>query len=265
MASTERSQAEGHGGMDTDLLALGDVPVQRVTLSNQIAERLIDLIGSDKLRAGDELPSETRLAAAFNVSRPVIREALSHLAALRMVELSNGRPARVMPVTPGLLGVYFEWAVRQDVGNILELHELRRAIESMCAELAATRATAEEKHTLESTAADMRQAIGSPARYSELDANLHMAIISCAHNALLRHLAEAIQGPLRATIEAGLQPLTDQPDRLERMQRGHEAIVEAILESDGAKARSLMQEHLTGASQRIASQLQRLSPQAPSD
>ena len=250
---TERSPAGGPVTGDTDLLALGDIPVQRVTLSNQIAERLIELISSDKLRAGDDLPSEARLATAFNVSRPVIREALSHLAALRMVELSSGRPPRVLPVTPGLLGVYFEWAVRQDLGNILELHELRRAIESLSAELAAERASAEQKSALKTLAADMREAIHDPVRYSELDAQLHMSIISCAENALMRHLAEAIQGPLRATIETGLRSLVDHPDRLEKMQCGHEGIVEAILASDGPRARALMEEHLQGASERIAS------------
>ncbi|WP_138445402.1 FadR/GntR family transcriptional regulator [Sinomonas susongensis] len=239
------------------LLALADHPVQRMTLSSQVAERLIQQIGRDGLRAGDDLPSETRLAAAFSVSRPVVREALRHLAALRMVELSNGKPAKVMPVTPDLLGVYFEWAVRQDIDNTVELHELRQGVEGMCAELAASRATEEEREQLRALAAEMRTVLHDTDQYAELDARLHLSIIDCAHNSLLRHLAGSIRGPLRTSIQTGLALLAGNPERLERMQHQHEDIVQAIIARDPATARTLMDRHIGGASRRIADEAAR--------
>jgi DNA-binding FadR family transcriptional regulator len=239
------------------LHALADEPVQRTTLSSQVAERLIQKIGRDGLRAGDELPSETRLATAFSVSRPVVREALRHLAALRMVELSNGKPAKVMPVTPDLLGVYFEWAVRQDMDNTVELHELRQGVESMCAGLAATRATQAEKDELRAIAAEMRTVLEDTDQYAELDARLHLSIIDCAHNSLLRHLAQSIRGPLRTSIQTGLALLAGNPERLEHMQHQHEDIVEAIAANDPTTARTLMDRHIGGASRRIADEANR--------
>lgn len=235
---------------DAAELVLSEEPVQRTTLSTQLADRLIKLIGHDNLRPGDELPSEARLAAAFKVSRPVVREALRHLAALRMVELANGKPARVMPITPDLLGVYFEWAVRQDVKSILELHELRQGVESMSAELAASRATVDEKDALRSIIQKMRSSLDDMAVYAELDAQLHMSIIASTHNSLLLHLAESIRGPLRLSITAGLDISTDQV--LQRIQGRHEDIVEAIITGDGRRAAKLMHEHIGGASRRIA-------------
>lgn len=249
MSQTDDSTVAVTGDFVSNLSA---VPVHRTTLSTQIADRLINLIGRDGLKAGDDLPSEGRLATAFDVSRPVVREALRHLAALRMVELSNGRPARVMPVTPDLLGVYFQWAVRQDVANTLELHELRRGIEGMSAELAAERATGEERVNLRSLVTQMRSRLHSMDEYAELDAQLHELVVRDAHNSLLSHLVESIRGPLRTSIEAGLQQMKDDPDRLEQMQQGHEAIVDAVVSGDGATARRLMESHIGGASRRIA-------------
>ena len=256
MTTTAR-EGDSAAARDDHQLAFADQPVQRMTLTAQVAERLIQLIGRDGLRAGDELPSEARLAAAFNVSRPVVREAVRHLAALRMVEISTGKPAKVMPVTPDLLGVYFEWAVRQDIDNTVELHELRQGVEGMCAELAATRATEEEQAQLRALAAEMRSALPDSDRYAELDARLHLYIIACAHNSLLRHLAESIRGPLRTSIQTGLALLAGNPERLERMQYQHEEIVEAIIAHDPSTARTLMDRHIGGASRRIAEEAAR--------
>jgi GntR family transcriptional repressor for pyruvate dehydrogenase complex len=241
-----------HGGDRS--FALSDTPVQRLTLSDQIAERLISLIDRDGLRAGDELPSESRLAAAFGVSRPVVREALRQLAALRMVKLTNGKPAEVLPVTPDLLGVYFEWAIRQDVNNGRELQELRSGIESMCAELAASRASQAQVDELRAIVAAMRSNLDDMNAYAELDAHLHLAIVSSAQNSLLRHLSESIRRPLKATIEAGLKPLTADHEGLERMQRGHEAIVDAIAARDTARAKAAMERHIDIALKRIATE-----------
>ncbi len=235
-----------------DFFALADVSVQRAPLSEQIAARLISLIGHDGLRAGDELPSEAKLAAAFDVSRPVIREALRQLQALRMVRLANGKPPEVLPVTSDLLGVYFEWAIRQDAHSRLELQELRVAIEATCAGMAAGRAGSSRVADLRGIVAQMRASLNDMEAYVELDTRLHLSIVSAAGNSLLQHLAESIRQPLRAVIEAGLRPIMANPTRLERMQHDHELIVEAIAARDAVTARAAMEAHLSAAMERLA-------------
>jgi len=237
-----------------DLLALVGSSTKRTPLSEQIAKRLISLIGQEGLQAGDELPAEAKLAAAFEVSRPVIREALSHLAALRMVKLTNGKPAKVLPVTADLLEVYYEWAFRQDVKNVVELMELRLGIESICAELAAHRAAEAEIADLRDQAVHMRSALGDMDAYVQLDAQLHLTVVSMAGNTLLQHLAESIRRPLTAVIEAGIRPLMADPPRLDQMQRGHELIAETIGARDPAAAYTAMHNHLEGALRRLQTQ-----------
>ncbi len=58
--------------------------------AGRLVQQIIDLIRSDNLKAGDSLPSESQLAQAFQVSRPVVREALRGLAILGVVETRQG-------------------------------------------------------------------------------------------------------------------------------------------------------------------------------
>lgn len=79
------------------------------------AIRAINLgIRRDRLRVGDPIPSESELAAGLCVSRTVVREALRALAALGIVDLGNGRRARVGTIDKDVLGLVLDHAVHTD-------------------------------------------------------------------------------------------------------------------------------------------------------
>lgn len=69
--------------LDTTLSGGGDK-------SAQIAKALAEAIHDGRLAAGERLPSEAALGAAFGVSRPTVREALKRLAAQKLVETRRG-------------------------------------------------------------------------------------------------------------------------------------------------------------------------------
>lgn len=220
--------------------------INRETLAEQVARQLMETIRTERLRPGDQLPSEMRLATEFGVSRPVVREALRHLAALRMVELANGKVPVVRPVTGELLRVFFEWAVQVDGGNWVELHELRRGVEGACARLAAERRTEEDVAELRAVVEEMRANLERDDAYADLDMRLHMAVARAAHNELLEHLVESLSGAMRQVMRTGLGIL-DRSAGLSRMQRAHEAIVARIVEGDADGARLAMEKHLSSA------------------
>jgi GntR family transcriptional repressor for pyruvate dehydrogenase complex len=222
------------------------VRVNRETLAEQVARQLMETIRTERLRPGDQLPSEMRLAGEFGVSRPVIREALRHLAALRMVELANGKVPVVRPVTGDLLRVFFEWAVQVDGERWMELHELRRGVEGACAMLAAERRTDEDIAELHEVVEGMRGHLENDDRYAELDMRLHLAVARAAHNPLLAHLVESLSGAMRQVMRAGLG-IIDQTLEMQRMQRAHETIVASICAGNAEAARLAMEKHLSGA------------------
>ena len=65
-------------------------PVVNVSLAKQISERILESITDGKLKADDQLPTEEVLTSQFQVSRPMIREALKRLAAQSLIRSRRG-------------------------------------------------------------------------------------------------------------------------------------------------------------------------------
>src|SRR6476661_8304947 len=78
---------------------ISPAPIVRRKLSDEVFDRLRQLIESGQLRAGDEMPSERELMERFGVGRPAIREAMQSLANMGLVSISHGERARVQEVT----------------------------------------------------------------------------------------------------------------------------------------------------------------------
>src|SRR5919204_5122439 len=126
-----------------------DVRLRRETLADQVAQHLVEFIVEQRLPPYAALPSEAALTQEFKVSRPVVREALRSLAARGIIEIANGKGARVMPITSHLMREYFDRAVRFKHASLIELMEVRRGIEIQSALLAAQRRTPEDVAELE--------------------------------------------------------------------------------------------------------------------
>lgn len=70
---------------------LGILPIVSTTMADQVEERLREYITSKAFKPGDAIPKEIELAEALGVSRNVVREALSRLRMLGMVETKKRR------------------------------------------------------------------------------------------------------------------------------------------------------------------------------
>src|SRR5688572_10566813 len=84
--------ARGNHGMTTPVRAglPSQPPLERPTVADQVTQRIIALVQAGNLRAGDQLPSESDLAAAFHISRPSVREGLKMLRVLGVLETRQG-------------------------------------------------------------------------------------------------------------------------------------------------------------------------------
>src|SRR5215211_6199443 len=105
-----------------------------------VIERLEELIFS-RLDPGEMLPSEGQLAEALAVSRLSVREATRTLQARGLLEISKGRRPRVTAPNGSLVGDFFNSAIRRDPRALLDLLDVRRALEVHIAALAARRAS----------------------------------------------------------------------------------------------------------------------------
>ena len=118
-------------------------------LYQQVAEKLVALIESEKYTVGMRLPAERDLAAMFNVSRPTIREAVIALELENFVEVRMGSGVYIIENTKGKSRFS-----DKDVGPF-ELTEARALFEGEAAALAATMITDEELAELAETLNEM--------------------------------------------------------------------------------------------------------------
>ena len=237
---------DGRGTMAQDM-DLGLRKLDRQPAAERIADQLMAVIVERKLDAGSLLPSEQQLSEMFGVSRPVIREALRHLAALSIVDLAPGRRPRVRPLTDDLLRTFFEWALSLNQASLLALHELRRGVEGESATLAAQRRSEEDVDRLRKVLEQMRASLTDEDRYTELDVEFHLEIAAAARNPLLVHLTASIRAPMERTIRRGLRLASGDSSELEVVQQDHERIVDAIATADPVRARAAMDQHFDRA------------------
>jgi len=189
---------------------------------------------------GTVLPRAEELAAELGVSRTVVRETLRVLTEKGLVVSRQRTGTRVRSrdewnlVDPELIA----WQRRAgpDLQFFRDVSEVRVAIESAAARLAAERATDAEVARMRELFGHMEQEIGDPARYAQADLELHSTILRATHNLLLAQLTHTISEGLVASRDVTVRS----PGASVASMPLHAEVVEAIAARDGERAASLM-------------------------
>lgn len=181
----------------------GSDKIVRLKLSEQVLERLREMISSGELGEGDYLPSERALMERFSVGRPAVREALQSLHTQGLITISHGERSRVNMLSAELVLDQSDQVARMLLdavpANLGHLKEARRMFELGIVRTAAERATASNVATLRQLL-DVQKAFllndRDIKRFIEADMKFHTGIadvlenpvISAASNAMLRWL-----------------------------------------------------------------------------
>ncbi|KKB40395.1 FadR/GntR family transcriptional regulator [Bacillus thermotolerans] len=210
----------------------------------EVAEAILSMIKSGQLKPGDKLDSVQQLAENFQVGRSAVREALSALRAMGLLEMHQGEGTYVRAFNPNMLSLPVHIAVlmkKEDVKNLLEV---RRILEVGAVEAAAARWT--EEHLAEIDAAlEQMKGANDEELGEEADFRFHMAIAKASQNDLLISLMNNVSEMMVTTMrETRRLWLYSKKSTLERLTQEHASIYEAIKMRDGAKARQLMLSHL---------------------
>jgi DNA-binding GntR family transcriptional regulator len=105
-------------------------PLLRKSAAEGVVSQIIDMIRSGNLKARDRLPTETELARAFQVSRPVVREALRGLAILGVVETRQGGRCFVTDLTVARLMAPLQFVISLDEASVDSVHDARLLVET---------------------------------------------------------------------------------------------------------------------------------------
>lgn len=217
------------------------------SLVERTMEGLRRMIRARKLGPREVLPSEAVIAEELSVSRPVAREAMRGLATLGILEVGNGRKARVaMPDAKALSLIldHTTWTGRLSIQQVLDV---RRTLELRTAALAALRRSDAAAAELLATVQAMYAALETdPDALMELDIRFHELIASASGNLLYEILIQSFGVTTRQTWHIGWRSRATYENRLENL-RCHERIATAIVAQDAARAERAVAEHFDSA------------------
>jgi GntR family transcriptional repressor for pyruvate dehydrogenase complex len=221
----------------------------------QIARQVRSLIRDGVLKVGDKLPPERDLVQQFGASRASVREALSAMEMLGLIECRGGQGNFIKADgSDGTIDGELLRTLLQD-HDPFEIFEARLEMEPSLAALAAERATDEERGKLKGQVerlralgeriradADKRPAI---AEYMEEDRKYHLEISRSAHNNVLFTVFSGVNLMMKETHWKGMKSkgLSDGAN-ITAYAAEHEAILAAILERDGKAAHREARKHL---------------------
>lgn len=206
------------------------------SLSERLADGIVDLIRAEGLGPGDVLHSSRDLAKRFDVTTPTLREALRRLEATDVIRFRHGSGTYVGEgYARRLLSNPYSQAVDRE--SVLELVDARLVLEPGIAAAAAEHRTATDLALLEAATANALE----PQVGDERPAvHFHVALAAAGGNRLVREAVEALLH-LRVHDQVAIRHRYD--DR-ERDHAEHLQIVEAVRDGDAAAARRLTHEHL---------------------
>jgi GntR family transcriptional repressor for pyruvate dehydrogenase complex len=223
-----------------------------VRLADRVAAMLADEIESGRLTTGDKLPTEVELVKQLGVSRTVIREAVSRLASAGLVEPRQGRGVFVLPRRTRPLDLEADTTSTTDTKTkVLQIVEVRRAMEGEAAELAATRATAADHARMRKALDAIDAAVAAGGDGADEDLAFHRSIAESTGNAVLvstvRYLGEVSRGGIRVTRANEAR----RGDFFDAVREEHHAILAAIEQGNAKAARTAARRHLKHAAVRL--------------
>ncbi len=216
-------------------------PIKTKKIYEEIMEQIRRMITQGDLQPGDKLPAERELAETLGVSRTSVREALTALGALGLIEVRSGEGTFIRRSndleTFEPLSVLL--AVERNPG--VQLMEVRRILETECAALAAKRATPADLEKIEAAFQTMKNADSIQAAV-EADLRFHYTIAEATKNTVLLRImntvADLMHKDFRQDREALYAKLTGQ------VLDEHEAILQAIKNKNPDEAWARMLEHI---------------------
>jgi DNA-binding FadR family transcriptional regulator len=151
-----------------------------------------DRLLSGELKAGDRLLPERELAAALDVSRPVLREALRSLAMLGLLDIQHGRGAFVKSADASVLGQALTLCLAPEPNILNDVLQARIAIECQAIRLACERASERDLQAIAVTLDTLVDSLDDPERGGSADYAFHLAIVRASGSASLMKIYEAI-------------------------------------------------------------------------
>ncbi|MFE5397816.1 FadR/GntR family transcriptional regulator [Streptomyces sp. NPDC056568] len=214
------------------------------SVAAEAEEKIKELIVEQGLGPGDPLPTETELMERFGISRNSLREALKSLQAMQIVEIRRGFGTYVgtMSLEPMTEAMAFRTVVghRRGEGSLLELLQLREALEAGLMHRLAGRLPEEDLAELDALVATMHSEVRDSGEIAaRTDRAFHRTLHRSLENELLSEVLDAFWSAFHRVRSQGLGTAADG----EELARMHARIVDAVRAGDAKAAETAVHRH----------------------
>ena len=225
----------------------GVIPPRRA--ASEVVAQVKRQILAGKLRPGDRLPSEQDFAVQLGVSRPTLRESLSALTSMNIVETRHGEGTFVSSLEPQELAEPLQFLMHVHDDAIFALFEARAFIEAGSARLSAQRRGDDDVAALRQLCDDYADQIEDLDACIQLDFAFHKRIADSSGNAILASLLDSFA----SLAKESRRRTGSDPSIRSSAHHDHEVIVEAIAAGDPGAAEAAMITHLQHVSEALRS------------
>ena len=226
-------------------------PIKTRKIYEEIVDQIRELVARGELKPGDRLPSERDLVERLKVSRASIREALSALELMGLLEVRSGEGTFVRKMRSESVVAPLAWMLTMEKGTVLELLEIRKILEVQAVGMAAERAEVEDFKELSAALDLLRDDLTSPTSDGSADHSFHYAITRATKNKIMIRLMDTISDLMKYSLKASRAKLYEGKYTPALLFQEHKKIYEAIVAKDAQAAREFMLAHLIGVEEEI--------------
>lgn len=219
-------------------------------LSDRVAQTMLAEIDAGHLPTGHKLPTEAGLAQQFKVSRTVIREAVARLKSLGRVSSRQGSGIYVQEA--GIPPLNFEGRDADSLEAVVQMVELRRALEAEIAALAAVRRTGAELRRMQQALVALDKAVQAGGDGVQQDLDFHRRMADAAHNPFLLSTLQYLSHFLTDATRITRANEARRDDFVSQVRQEHALIVKAIQARDPIAAKQAASGHMDNAIHRIS-------------
>ena len=219
--------------------------IQTKKIYKNIVEQIIMLIREGSIKSGDRLPSERVLAEMFNVSRASLREALSVMEIVGIIDIRPGEGSfvsdlNVLPFISLILPLLLKEGGVED-----DLLEFRRLLEFGGIKLAIINSKNHEDllNEMEEILNKMEENIDDVEMGAKLDIRFHKILYEMSDNAVLLKVQEYVGFILEKTVSFNRNLILQDPRRAEGLLKWHRAVYDAVKRGDIEGAQVALEKH----------------------
>lgn len=222
--------------------------VERKSLSDMVFNQMYRAIKSGSYAPDERLPTETDLAAEFEVSRPIVREALKKLREQNLIYSRQGVGSFVRQ--NGIkdpLG----FSPVENLSDLRKCYEFREVLEPACAQAAAERRTDADLKAIERALALLKDATTQRRHRADADYDFHLSIARASGNQYFQTAMESLKDHIAVGMKYHGISLKQSTGGLDDVFSEHEKIYQAIKAGNKEDAFALMKKHITGSRGRL--------------